>query len=295
MLGLDFMYDGTWLSEYGMAMYDPRNEQTFASRHFDKSEITALRARSTHYGSTYDDVLQLHFLILKDDDNVENGNYRLDGDELHFIRSWLESPKKPTEIIVTMDEDEMTTHYYGIFSDVQPYVHRGDCVGLYLTFTCDAPYGFSDEYSTSFGINGAQTSVTRLISNISAERDEYLRPTIIINSSGTFTQNNSVVIRNQTDNNVSMTVALPQGKSKIVIDCEKRIVTDENGTLVPLSDIGVTIPISNEYTYVSTESYFFYWLALLPDDNRITVTSSATNTISTVEIKYKFIVKAGGF
>ena len=296
MIGEDFMYGSTWLSEWSMKMYDPENEQAFVTRNIDKSAITSQRAKPNHFGATYSEALVLDFLILKDEDDCETqSDFRLTGDEIHYLRGWLESPKKPTELVIPLEEDDMTVHYFGLFTSVQPFIHCGDCYGLYLQFTCNSPYGYSDEQVGVYTVSSGSASTRGKYVNLSAEQKEYLKPIVTITSSSVFGDGETLDICNVSDNENTMSITLPSGKSKVVIDCDKRIVTDGSGNLIAMSDIGITVPISSEYNFVSADSFLFYWLSLVPNENTLTFTPSDGNTIQNIQISARYILKAGGF
>lgn len=295
MIGEDFMYGSTWLSEWSMKMYDPEESQSFVTRNIDKSEITAQRAKPNHFTTTYSDALVLNFFILRDEDDCETQeDFKLTGDDIHYLRSWLESPKKPKELVVLMGEDETTTYYYGIFTSVQPFIHRGDCYGLYLEFTCNAPYGYSEEIKKVYDISSDTLTYTVKYRNYSAELNEYLKPTIIITSTSTF-NGEGLVIQNLSDDENSMTITLPSGKSKVIIDCEKKIITDENDDLLTMNDIGVTTPDSSDYNFISTDSYLFYWLSLVPNTNKLKFTLTSGHAVKNIQISTRYIIKSGGF
>jgi len=296
MISEDFMFGDSWLSEWSMKMYDPENSQSFVSRSIDKSEITSLRAKPNHFGTTYSDALVLDFLIIKDEDECETWeDFKLTGDDIHYLRGWLESPKKPTELVVPLKQDDMTAHYFGVFTNVQPFNHRGDCFGLYLQFTCNAPYAYSDERKSVFKVTDGSAAVNGRVINLSSEHQEYLKPKVIITSSSTFGSDESLEIKNTSDNNSIMAITLPEGKSQITIDCEQKIVTDQNGKLVSLGDIGVVPSEADNYNFISTDMVLFYWLSFVPNENNLVFTPSDGNTIEDIQIRYRDILKAGGF
>lgn len=295
MIGEDFKFGSRWLSDYQMIMGEPEESQEFVSRNIERGEITSVRSRPNHYSIVYDDVLRLNFFIMKKDGCERQEGFRMSGDDIHFIRSWLESPKRPTELRMPLNEDELTTYYYGLFTNVQPYIIDGDCYGLTLEFTCDSPYGYSEEQVLSYEIDGSSSEIQDEYMNISAELNEYTTPIVTIYSSNTFGSDESLSITNNSDDNQEMTVTLPEGLSSIKIDCDKKIVTDENGNLVSMDKIGINNPITDQFNLISTESYLFYWFSLIPGNNEITITPSNSNTISKVEISIRYIIKSGGF
>ena len=296
MVGNDFYFDGHWLSEFGMRVYDPEDSQQFVSREIDKADITPLRPVPNHYSAHYSDALTLSFLVVRDEEDefLTQEESKLDGEVISYVRSWLESPKTPTHLLSPVEEDVVTTNYFGIFTNVQPYIIGQECYGLYLTFTCNAPYGFSDVYSKTYSMQSGVT-VTGAFSNYSAEYDDYLKPTITINSSNVFGASDTITIQNTSDSNKFMLLTMPEGKSSITIDCEKKSIVDNDGNILALSDVGLSLPISSDYNFISSEMYSFYWLRLVPNKNTILFTCPEGSTIRTVTISARYIIKSGGF
>jgi hypothetical protein len=331
MFGEDFTFDSKKLSEYSMTMYDPEDNQSFVSMNIEKSDITSQRPKPNHFGKSYTDTLTLSFLILKDENVCDSKNdYRLTPNEINTLRAWLESPKMPTELVVSpegtyeyvMDKNgnyvsdkdgnmlmsrvidafkkngesslySTAVHYYGVFTNVQPFIHRGDCYGLYLTFTCNAPYGFSDLHEYTFGV-AASGNTNATVNNYSAELYEYLKPTIVIKSSGRF-GGETLTIKNSSDRNRKMDLKLPQGLSQLVIDCEHKVITDGDGNLVPMSAVGIDTPIVDNYNFISNDMYLIYWLSLVAGNNSLVFTPSSGHSISQILIRSRFIIKSGGF
>lgn len=296
MVGNDFYYDGHWLSEFGMKVYDSEDAQQFVSRDIDKSDISPLRPIPNHYSAHYSDVLTLYFLIIKnnEDEPLTQSEIKLGGEEISYIRAWLESPKTPCELLSPTENDIIATTYFGLFTNIQPYIVNQECFGMYLTFTCNAPYGFSDVYSKTFNMRGNIT-VSDYYANYSAEYNEYLKPIITIKSSDAFGSNETIRIENVSDNNKFMFLTMPEGISSMIIDCHKKCITDNSGNILSLSDVGLDLPISSDYNYVSAELYTFYWLRLLPDKNYLQFTCNENSTIRTVTISSRYIIKSGGF
>lgn len=321
MLGNDFTYGEYSLSDFDMKMYDPDDEQQFVRREIDKSEITSVRPMPNHYSTHYADVLELHFFIVKDtDEYLTQEEMRMTANEVNNVRAWFESPKTPTMLSVESenenDNTDDMTYYFGIFTDVEPFIIGQECFGLYLTFTCNSPYGFSEIKESTYtlgavnilaedGTNLLDESDNAIIgeggtgnftySNTSAEHKDYLRPIVKISSTSTFGANEQIQIKNVTDGNKIMLLSLPKGKSYITIDCQKKKITDNNGKIIPLSDIGLTLPISDDYNFVSAELYTFYWLRLLSGTNNLNISCQGSNSISNIKISARHIRKSGGF
>lgn len=295
MLGEDFAYNGRWLSEFDMRMYDQGESQQFVGREINRSDITPIRGIPNHYSTRYGDTLVLDMLVCKNTDLYDSTDeMRFTADELNEVRSWLESPKMPTELKVAHGEDDsIDTCYFGIFTDVQPFVFTQECFGLYLTFTCNAPYGFSSLVSCSYKI--ASSVIKGSFYNHSSERCDYLKPLVEIISSSKFNGSEKLTIRNESDGGNEMSVTPPKNTRILRIDCSRKRVTDENGSLVPLSGIGLAIPQSNNYSFVSAETYLFYWLRFIYGVNELVFTTQSKETISEVKIQARYPRKSGGF
>lgn len=297
MIGEDFKFGDTWLSEFEMVMSSPEEDQQFAVRELDRAEITALRPAPNFYAMRYGETLELYASIIKESAlcGSSDSDIFLSGDEIHYLRAWLEGPKVPTELILPSKEDEMTTHYFGVFTSVQPLLNEGVCYGLSLIFTCDAPYGYSDfiRKKVEFA-DGAKTNTFKF-RTITSETEEYLRPVVTVHSPTTFTGQTTVTITNTSDNDGVMSFKLPSGKDTIVIDCQKKIVTDKDGNLIPMSAIGLTAPSSSYYNFISADMHIFHWLSLVGGQNMLTVTLSESGDVDYVEIGTRFLIKSGGF
>ena len=318
MLGKDFTYGSSKLSDFGMKIYDPENEQQFATREIDKSEITSIRPVPNHYSTHYNDVLILNFFIIKDDGNYPSqSDMRLTANNINTLRAWLESPKTPVLLNVEpLDNTDTTVNYYGLFTEIQPFIVGQECFGLHLTFTCNAPYGFTDEVIGTYTLGTVNTqeeqgsdlldengngiinengeSVGVYVNN-SAEQKEYLRPIVTIKSSNKFVSGEYISIQNVTDGNKQMLLYLPTNKTSIIVDCKKKRITDGSGNVLSLSDVGLTLPISDEYNFVSAELYTFYWLGLLYGTNNIKFNCPGGSTVSEIKISARHILKSGGF
>lgn len=289
-----FVYNNKSLASFGMMTIPPEDVQQFVSKNIIRGEQTALRPRPNHFSTVYNDTLIFNFLIIRSDVCDSQDDYILTDIEINSLRAWLESPKTPTELIPIRTDFSSDIIYFGVFTNVQPFIFDGACYGLYLTFTCDAPYGYSFPKRNSIMPRDA-SNIIWSITNESAELNEPLYPIITIRSSSTFGTSESISIKNVTDNNNEMILSLPHNRSKIIIDCQKKIIKDESGNLISLSDVGVTIPQNSTYNFISTDMFVFYWLSLLPGTNNLVVRLSNVNTIIEVIFEHREIIKLGGF
>lgn len=296
MIGENFHYNHFWLSDFGMSMYSPEDAPQFIGREIEKSDLSSIRKIPNHYAVRYTDVLTLSFLILKDaETHSSQEEFRLTGDEINQIRSWLESPGTPAPLLVIPYDNGTDVYYFGIFTNIQPFLVTQECYGLYLTFTCNAPYGFSSEITNTYEINSFVGDIEGRFFNASSEQCEYLKPIIKIYSGNIFDGTEKITVKNISDNNHAMKLTMPKGISVLTIDCQRKNITDENGCLISLDDIGLSIPMAADYSYISADTHIFYWLRFLYGENRLVFSTCSPNNISKIEIKARFAVKSGGF
>lgn len=299
MIGCDFKYNGHWLSEYYMIMCSPEDSQTFVSREIEKGSQTSLRPIPKFYSVRYTDVLQIGFRIVKDSNYFLNQEDQVfSSDDLNEIRSWLESPKKHCELFILDETNDRETYYYGLFTSSSPYMVGDECYGITFNFTCNAPYGFSSPVMERAKIVSGCTRYDLHIANVSAERNEYLNPVIKIKAKDKFTEGDSITITNSSDSeNCSVTYTFGgkiTDKSIISIDCDKKIITDDEGNSIPLSQLGVSY-ISDYHNVVSSLFTNLYWPSLKWGDNLIRIDVAENSSIDVVEITTRYVVKGGGF
>lgn len=296
MIGENFHYSHFWLSDFGMSMYSPEDAPQFIGREIERSNLSSIRKIPNHYAVRYTDVLTLSFLILKDAEaHASQEEFRLTGEEISRIRSWLESPKTPCPLLVIPYDSGTEVYYFGIFTSIQPFLVAQECYGLYLTFTCNAPYGFSPVITNTYEINSFVGDIRGRFFNASSEQCDYLNPVLKIYSGGVFNGTEKVTVKNVTDSCHTMELTMPEGISVLTVDCRKKSITDEKNRLISLSDIGLSLPKASDDHYISADTCIFYWLRFLYGDNHLVFSMCSPNNISKIEIKARFAVKSGGF
>ena len=307
MLRSNFKYNGKSLSDFQMKMYDPDSDPQGVPRTIEKAAQNSAREVPNHYTTYRNDVLVHHFLIIRDPDFYESSNdLRLTEKDVHILKSWLFSTTNPAELILPMDDEEIEVSYFGVFTDVQYYMPvRKTCFGLQLTFTCNAPYGFSRLTSKRYYINSADVSGDYL--NNAVQFAKMMPPKIIIQASAGNTFNDEMLtLINHKDSDNQMVIKLPSGLDRITIDCRTKVAigrTTTNGVSVEapltLTDLGlelfgVSIDSSRSFQLLNLYGNV-YWLTLLNGSNALQfVTEDYTNNY-TVEIQTRYIIEAGGF
>lgn len=294
MIGTDFIFRDRYLSEFGLIMANPESNDSFPEFDIDKGDISAVRSCPKHYGKHYTDVLKLNFLLIKDPcaNNVQS-DMVLSGEMIDSVRSWLESPSLPTKLVVFFESEPVRVNYYGTFTSVQPYLFNSECYGLSLTFTCNAPYGFSDDVVRIY--SDITDEFSDIYTNYSSEEFSYLYPKIIIDATSNFDGSESISITNHSDADNLMNIKMPSGKSSITINCKEKSVVDSDGKAVPLSLLGVS-PIGNGYNHLlSSDVVLFYWLRFLHGDNKLSFSTSSPDHFSKIELVTAYEIKSGGF
>lgn len=306
MLRSDFKYNGKSLSDFQMKMYDPDEDPHGVARTIEKSQPNAAREIPNHYTTFRSDVLVHHFLIIKDPEFYgDSNNLRLTDKEIHRLKSWLFSTKVPTELILPMDDEEINVSYFGVFTDVQYFVPvQKSCYGLKLTFTCNAPYGFSPVTSKRFWINSA--SVTGDFVNNVVEFADMLPPTIVIRATDSEAfDGEQLVLQNKNDGDKEMRITLTSGLHRIDIDCSTKIITGyymendvEKTRALTLADIGLELyeaQQDNTRSFQLINTYGMYWLKLVPGSNVLQFTTDGFAARYSVEVRTRYIIEAGGF
>ena len=305
MLRENFKYNGHWLSDFSMKMYDADNAPQWVTRTVDKSTLNPAREIPYHFTTHYDDVLRLDFLVIRDPSLYESSyDLRLTDRDIHRLRSWLEYPQQPIELVTTEDEEQMDVCYFGLFTSVQPFIVATQCYGLQLTFTCNAPYGFSPltakryELAAASGENASTLVGDFLNSSISGA--DMLAPTMVVypvDKNADLQSGDCTIYNKATDRTMELTI--PSGYRKLTIDCGKRTViadkvVDGMKTQIALPLTAVNMGGSGSFFGDETEVFTVEFLKLLPGSNLMTFTSTVGQSI-VVEIQTRYILKAGGF
>lgn len=300
----DFMYLGQKLSDYGMVLCAPDSEPAFTGRTVDKGALTPHRDVVDFYNVQYSDTLIMNLKMIKDPcTNFSMDDFTLTWRDVHTLRSWLESSSDIVPLSVITTGDLPDVFFYGTFTDVQPFLNGQECVGLSAVFTCNAPYGFSNEVEFEIDVLGTKNSLTTTMSQTSAlgysfyeanlvpASNKWLFPIIEIHAmDGEAFAGTEVINLKSTDGFISK-ITLPAGKSCVTIDCAKKIVFDENNTIIPLSELGVVF--EGEVSSVLSSNYIkFDWLKLRNGDDTVktTVTNPAKVNKIILKMRYKFLI-----
>ena len=275
MVGCDFMYNGKYLSELEYIMAKPEDNDDFGlSKTIVKGDTNPHRNTAIHVGSYYEDVLTLHFFLIKDVRN-DKKNTKIDFYELRNLQNWLTSPKLPQSLYLETF-DHKFIEYIGLFTSVSAKEFNG-LNGLDLIFTCNSPYAYEEATIT------AKDGSKIYFDCETDELDEYLYPKITITTSALST--GILTISNEQTGD-SMTVDV-NGYSEVIIDCRlQRILGD--GVPLTFDDIGWSDEIQS--SILTNELICSPWLKLQSGVNTLTFDGEAKYKVSC-----KIPMKLGGY
>lgn len=303
MLREDFSYNGRRLSDWNMKMYDAEQSAQWVGRVIDKGSMNALRDIPSHFTTHYEDVLKHYFLIIRDPDVFDDvQGLRLTDKDIHKLRSWLEYPRTPMELVLTEDDEEIQTCYFGLFTDAQPFVVNERCYGLKLTFTCNAPYGFSPETSKRYTIPNSMSLLDADFLNQSVAFGRMLAPTVVIKPKTGVLNGGTVTIRNLSEPD-GMRVNLPVATDNCVemtIDCSKKIVTavqrvsGQQDTVKLLRLSALNAEENEDYFGDISVTQSVIWLTMHEGNNNLRFETEDVVQDLTIDLRTRYIVKAGG-
>lgn len=271
--GKSFDYNGASTKDFNLIIVSDENISDFGmSKELLKGSSTKYRKTYNHFGAKYSNPLVFNIKLIKDVNYYSTQKELLfNENEISNIVAWLTSNDIPTLLhfknyCTNADEN---IDYFGVFTDIVPYVQNECVFGFITTFTCSSSYGFTKEYN--YILDTTNSSIE--IESMSDEYNDFVYPVIEIAPHSTGT----IVLKNETDND-SMTLNVQNGNN-IYIDCANQIIKNEAGNL-KLSDLGVSI------SDIST----FYWFRLLSEINVVTLSGNAT-----VTIRCRYPKKVGAF
>lgn len=205
---IDFEYANKRLSDFGWVLCDFDSNKGVQEAEIG-CNITFNTVKNNHSSihsitsSTYENVYTKPFKIMKNPCIYHDDNIYATTQEIRALTKWLNRRVyhkfKPDK----GEQESSDICYYGSFN-IMEIVLYDKVVGLSLTFTSNAPYGFSDMNELSFSISEKNEKIF-----ISGDSDEYgvIYPYVKItcNSNGTLqiknlTTSNKVEIKNCSNN-----------------------------------------------------------------------------------------------
>jgi len=132
--------------------------------------------------------------------------------------------------------------------------------------------------------------VTCAFDNTSDDHNDYIYPKFKVYINQALSNKGTVTIKNATDSNNEMTINLIDSPY-IVIDCNKKTITNSNGVLVSLSDAGLDVTSLFDYNEISTDIYNLYWPRLKYGLNNLIFKLSISGSVTKIEVINRFVRK----
>lgn len=189
---IDFIYDGTCLSDYGFVLCDFDNQNTFTFTDagipikFEKSSINGGK-RFSLISTGHEECLTGRYDICKNPDMFEEDMSITDDEYLDIVR-WLNR----REFLKFQPIDESGAErdvFYNASFNIQKVELDGKLYGLRLAMETDRPYGYGTEQNISFDFDN--TNAENILRDISDEIGA-IYPTVIItcNAAGNLSLHN---------------------------------------------------------------------------------------------------------
>ena len=158
MYAVDFEYANRRLSDFGCVMCHMNTSKNFEETDIgcDITFTTVKNSQSSKQyitSSAYDNVYTTTFDIIKYNCTDSNDSY-MTSLEARGIIKWLNRHEYHKFRVINEIADESDVHYYGSFN-IEEIFNGDKIVGLTLTFTSNAPYGFATQAALPFMLMNA--------------------------------------------------------------------------------------------------------------------------------------------
>lgn len=249
------------------------------NREIKKSTTSKVRLKDNIYGSENTDVITFTFNIVRVDGT------EISRDESIRINQWLTSSPLP-QLLKFNDEESCMLHYYAVCTEIKDITVDGCLLGKEIKFETNSPYAFMHDFEKTFKIDTDEKTI--YFNNIADTYDGIYYPILTIT-----TQSDNIIIENVTDKK-SVTLDLTDinadsnGNKIVKINCEKLIIQDKDGKLIPLSTIGWNRDYKSYVSSIGEYITNIYWFRLLKGMNKIKITGNCT-----LKIKCEYPRKAG--
>lgn len=156
MFVTDFEYADKRLSDFGYVMCHINTDSGI--RDVDIGcDITFNTVKNNHSSvqyitsSSYDNVYSMSFDIIKSKCGRDRDDIYLTSEEVRRLITWLNRREYRKLKLINNVNTDMNINYYGSFN-VKQIMMGDNIIGLSLTFTSNAPYGFADEINMDYDI-----------------------------------------------------------------------------------------------------------------------------------------------
>ena len=300
MYGQDFVFNGRSLSEFGMMMCvfdNAEDDKLSLGRELISTELTSYRDYIHILGSKHTETLSFQVSIIKSIcENKTQNEMAISRSELRNITNWLTGNTSASTFHL-IDEDKLFDEYIEydcVCTDIEPFVVGGTIYGMTVTFTCNAPYGYSERTIYKNAGDNASYSDTFSFSiyNDSDVLSSLYRPEIVKIYPKWSSTINGTITNTTLNKSLTLYKTLTNSSSYLTIDTKRKIFyeNDKHSSPIPLSELGISTKtlINNVNTY-GTDG--MYWFELAQGENEFVV----KDYIIKVEMECRFPRKVGGF
>ena len=266
----DFIFDGVKLSSLGYLVGSAVTSNNNSSSAGSKLELQTVVNHGNHLtgiiNATYGENVSATFDIIKFACN-ENASVNMEDNEIASLMRWLNRTTWCKFKPLYNDLSFPSVYFIGTFTEISTINMGGNVVGLAVTFTSNAPYGFLDFEYNSVTIASANGSFT--FYDQSDELGNHYPEKLVI----TTTAGGDLSITNSL-NNRTTTIKNCVANEKITLDCINKIITSDKAHTRLYNDFNYVYPMFTNTT----------------EDSKNIISSSLPCTI---DIEYKPIRKVG--
>lgn len=157
----DFSFGDDRLSDYGCMVAGINTQFSHSASMGSKLNLETIKNRVTGQNkiinTDYDEVVSATFDICKNPFRNSNSMDFSDG-ELSFFMRWLNKKNYEKFKPIYDDESYSDLYFYGSFNEIYAINISGKIVGLTVTFTSNAPFGYANEKEFNVSIDNADDS-----------------------------------------------------------------------------------------------------------------------------------------
>ena len=218
----DFVYDGVKLSSLGYLVGSAVTSNNQSASAGSKLELQTVTNHGSHLtgivNATYSENITATFDIIKFTCN-DNTSVNMEDNEIASMVRWLNRKEWHRFQPIYNDLAFPNVFYNGTFTDISEIMMGGNVVGLTLTFTSNAPYGFLDFEDNDFTVSSVGGSF--IVYDESDELGNHYPEKFIITTTagGNLSLTNSLNAKTTINNCVA--------NEKITLDCINKIITSD--------------------------------------------------------------------
>ena len=266
----DFVYDGVKLSSLGYLVGSATTSNNESSSAGSKLEMQTVMNHGNHLtgivNATYNEAITVTFDIIKYQCS-DSASVNMEDNEIASFMRWLNRKEWHKFKPIYNDLSFPNVYFMGTFNDISTIVMGGNVVGLSITLTTNAPWGFLDFDDNDFTISFANGSFT-FYDQSDELGNKYPEKFVVTTTSG----GDLSITNNLNDKTTQIKNCV--ANERITLDCVNKIITSNK----------------NHSHLYNDFNYIYPMLTNTTDDCKNIITSTLP---CTVHIEYKPIRKVG--